>query len=207
MKKNKIILTFIILTVLNSPVYAESLFRAGISQDSFPVVPRSLFSSVKAKGLGDLVTVVISESLTTSDEIKLDVNKTSDTTDNFRGLLNSILPGKPVPSTLDNFGGTFTSGNSANSERKRVFNDTITAQVVQVLPNGNLVIQGKKTAINAGEKVDLILSGVVDPRLLSTTGSINSTQVANLQLAVTGRGTISRSDSEGTVNKVIRYLF
>lgn len=207
MKKNKLLISLIALTVLNAPVYAESLFRAGISQESFPVVPRSLFSSVKARGIGDLVTVIISESLTSSDNLSLDVNKSSSTTDNFRGLLNTLLPGKPVPDGINNFGGDFTTGNQANIERKKKLSDTITAQVVQVLPNGNLVIQGKKTSINQGEKVDMVLSGIIDPRLLTTSGTINSTQVANLQLAIAGKGTISRSDSEGTVNKVIRYLF
>jgi flagellar L-ring protein precursor FlgH len=207
MRKSKILTTLIILTVLNTPVYAESLFRAGITQESFPVVPRSLFSGVKAKGIGDLVTVVISETLTSSDDLKLDISKDSTTTDNFRGLLNTLLPGKPVPAGIDGFGGSHTTSNQSTIDRKKKIADTVTAQVVQVLPNGNLVIQGKKTQINQGEKVDVILSGIIDPRLLSTSGSINSSQVANLQLAVVGKGTVSRSDSEGTVNKVIRYLF
>jgi flagellar L-ring protein precursor FlgH len=208
MRKGKIsIALIVILAVLNTPAFAESLFRTGISQESYPVVPRSLFSSVKARGMGDLVTVVINETLSSTDNLKLDVSKESTTTDNFRGLLNKIFPGKPVPEGLNNFGGTHTTANESKIERSKKISDTISAQVVQVLPNGNLVIQGKKTQINQGEKVDIILSGVIDPRLLSTSGSINSSQVANLQLAVVGKGTISRSDSEGSVNKVIRYLF
>ncbi|MDD3014312.1 MAG: flagellar basal body L-ring protein FlgH [Candidatus Gastranaerophilales bacterium] len=207
MKINKIIIAFIVLAVINTPVCAESLFRAGISQENFPIVPRSLFSSVKAKGMGDIVTVVISESLTSSDVLSLDISKKSTTTDNFSSLLNKLLPGKPVPSGINNFGGSHTNASQSTVGRTKKFTDIISTQVVQVLPNGNLVIQGKKTEISHGEKVDLIISGIIDPRLLSTTGTINSSQIANLQLAVVGKGTISRSDSEGTVNKVIRYLF
>jgi flagellar L-ring protein precursor FlgH len=207
MKKVKIYIIFIILAVLNNPVYAESLFRAGISQDSFPIVPRSLYSSVKAKGMGDLVTVIISETLTSTDDLSLDVSKDSTTTDSYRTLLNTIFPGKPIPNGLNNFGGTLTTSNQSSIQRTKKLTDTITAQVVQVLPNGNLVVQGKKTSLNQGEKVDIILSGIIDPRLLDTKGSISSTQVANLQVAVVGKGTISRSDSEGSVNKFIRYLF
>lgn len=207
MKKVKFLIIFIILTTLNNPVYCESLFRAGISQDSFPISPRSLYSSVKAKGMGDLVTVVINESLTSTDDLSLDVSKDSTTTDNYRSLLNTVLPGKPVPNGLNNFGGTMETSNKSAIQRTKKLTDTITAQVVQVLPNGNLVVQGKKTSLNQGEKVDIILSGIIDPRLLDTKGSISSTQVANLQIAVVGKGTISRSDSEGTINKFIRYLF
>lgn len=207
MKKIQLFIIFIILTVLNSPVYGESLFRAGISQENFPITPRSLFSSVKAKGMGDLVTVLINENLTSSDNLALGVSKDSTTTDNYRTLLNTIFPGKPIPNGLNNFGGSLETSNQSSIQRTKKLTDTITAQVVQVLPNGNLVVQGKKTSLNQGEKVDIILSGIIDPRLLDTKGSISSTQVANLQIAVVGKGTISRSDSEGTINKVIRYLF
>lgn len=108
---------------------------------------------------------------------------------------------------MADFGGSSDVGNNAKIERTTTLEDQITTQVVQILPNGNLVIQGKKTAINSGERVDVIISGIVDPRFLDGVGRINSNQIANLQIAVTGKGTISRSNDEGTVNRFVRYLF
>ena len=69
------------------------------------------------------------------------------------------------------------------------------------------MVQGKKATISNGEKVNLIISGIVDPRWISREGVIESGKVANLQMAVVGDGTVSRSDNEGLVNKFVRFLF
>ncbi len=203
-KLYKIILTGILITGI-MPSYAESLFKAGISQNAYPQ-PRSLFGSVRAKNIGDFVTIVIEQDMSTSDEVKLDVKKSTTTDDQFTGIFNRILPGKILPNMSD-FGGGTKVASQAKLERKSKFGDTVTAQVIQVLPNGNLLVQAKKTAINSNEKVEIVLSGLIDPRLLDNKGQISSKLVANLQVAVVGNGTVSMSDSEGTINKLLRYLF
>ena len=210
----KKIITITVMTAMTSPVFAESLFQAGVSYNNYQSIqPRSLFSSVKAKSIGDLVTVVVNEQVKTTDDVKLTLNKTSTTEDGFSDAINKIAQTvfntskKVVPSELSSFGGTNTVGNTASTQRTSSFKDTITAQVVQILPNGNLVVQGKKSSIQAGERVDVVLSGIVDPRFLDGTGQIKSNQVANLQLSVAGKGSVSNSANEGAVNKYIRYLF
>lgn len=203
---SKTIISILVATAMCSPVFAESLFKTGISQNASPFQPRSLFSSVRAKTIGDLITVLVTEDIQTSDNIKLSVKKASSMQDNYSAILNRILPGGVVPN-MSNFGGTSDDGNSASISRSTKLKDTVTAQVVQILPNGNLVIQGKKTAINTGERMEIVLSGIIDPRLLDNMGRIDSSNVANLQVAIVGKGTISRSDSEGTMSKILRGLF
>jgi len=216
MKSNliRLIILSVVLGVTNTTCYAESLFRAGVSQSMYTIQPRSLFSTVRAKNIGDLVTVIVDMATSTADNVQLSVKKSSKTSDDFSGILNDILPKtfkKLLPNdevpNVDNFGGGTDIKNQTQLSRKSTLKDTITAQVVQILPNGNLVIQGKKVAINSGEKVDIVLSGIVDPRLLDNQGRIKSELVANLQIGVVGKGTVSRSDSEGTFNKILRYLF
>ncbi len=210
LKSVKILIILVILTSLCAPVFAESLFRAGISQNAYPIEPRSLYSTVKARTIGDLVTILIDEQIKSTDNLKLDMKKSSDTNDNFSSLINKLIPRDflpTLPKEVDNYGGSNKVGNTTKIERTSTFKDTITAQVVQIMPNGNLVVQGKKTAINAGEKVDIVVSGIIDPRLLDNMGRIQSNLVANLQVAMVGKGTVSRSGTEGPVNKYLRYLF
>lgn len=207
MRVGKILTLAILITSATGVIaQAESLFNAGVSQTSY-IVPRSLYGSVRAKSVGDIVTIIIEESIKAKDETTLDTSKDSSTTDNFSTLLNSLLPGKVVNNNLGSFGGTNTVSNSASSARTTTYTDYISAQVVQIMPNGNLLVQGKKTTINAGERADILVSGIIDPRLLDNQGKISSKNVANLQYAVTGKGTVSRSNSDGTVNKLIRQLF
>lgn len=201
-----ILIAIIGVMLIMSAASAESLFKARVSQTSY-MQPRSLFYSVKAKTIGDIVTVYINESITASDNIKLDTSKISETGASFANLLNKILPGAPVNQNFDGYGGENTVANAAKVNRQTTFNDQVTTQVVQILPNGNLVIQGQKTLINAGERTNLIISGIVDPRLIDQTGGVNSNKIANLQLALTGKGTISRNNNEGIINKYVKYLF
>ncbi len=203
----KIFITFLIIFVLNNVSQAESLFRGGVYASDF-VAPRSLYYSVKAKNIGDVVTVVIDEATKVQDDVKLDTSKSSQLQDGFSGLINKLLPGNTVINDKFNgYGGSSSVANAAKTNRTTAYSTTVAAQVVQILPNGNLVIQGRKTLMNSGEKTDLLMSGVIDPRLINSTGSINSSQVANLQFAVSGKGTISRSNNEGFINKYIKYLF
>jgi flagellar L-ring protein precursor FlgH len=206
-KTTKFITLLMALSIVTSPVYAESLFRTGVSQNVYTVQPRSLYGTVRAKSIGDLVTIIIEQSISTADNVQFNVKKSSTTTDNFSSILNNVFHSNKMVPDVNGFGGASETKNQSTLTRTSTLKDTMTAQVVQILPNGNLVVQGKKVAMNSGEKVDIILSGIVDPRLLDNQGRISSNLVANLQIGVVGQGSVSRSDSEGTFSKVLRYLF
>ena len=97
--------------------------------------------------------------------------------------------------------------NSATGSRAMKLGDKIAVQVVQQLPNGNLSVQGKKTLVNGNERMDFIVTGVIDPRWLNVNGEIYSYNVSNLQFALSGRGSISRNQNEGIFNRFVKYLF
>ncbi len=134
-------------------------------------------------------------------------DRDSKTVNNFTTLLNTILPGKPLTENFTNFGGQNTVNSTTKNGRTIKYTDSMTAQVVQLLPNGNLVIQGKKTLVSTNERIDILMSGVVDPRWINDVGQVSSKNVANLQFAMNGSGSVTRSGGEGIINRVIRYLF
>lgn len=202
----KILISLMIASSLGSFAQAESLFKGGVYTNDY-VTPRSLYYSVKARNIGDMVTVEIDESAKVQDNVKLDTAKSSELKSSFTDLLNTLLPGRIFNDKFDGYGGSNTVANSAKSSRNTAYQNSMAAQVVQVLPNGNLVIQGKKTLMNAGERTDLLLSGIIDPRFINSSGVVKSSQVGNLQFAVDGKGTVSRSNNEGFINKYSKYLF
>ena len=184
---------------------AESLFALSTSQN-YNASPKSLFAGVRAMGIGDLISIKIEESLRTTDSMAYNSDKSSNTVDNFTTYIKNWLPFYKID-PANNFGGQNTVENSAATTRNLVFGDTISTQVVQMLSNGNMMVQGKKTLVNNNERVDLIVTGVVDPRWIDQNGKISSTKVANLQFALSGRGSLSRGQNEGVINRVIKYLF
>ena len=203
----KKVLTLLVIMIISTTmsVQAESLFTLGATQH-YAGVPRSLFGGVQAHQIGDLISIIIEENITVSDNLTYSSEKSSNTVDTFTSFLRDWF-GLSFLKDTNGFGGSNEVSNSAAGGRTLSFGDQIAVQVVQQLPNGNLAVQGKKTLINGNERLDFIITGVVDPRWLNVDGEISSNNVSNLQFALSGRGTISRNQNEGIFNRFIKYLF
>ena len=202
----KLLLTIaLILTTATMGVQAESLFTLGASQN-YAGVPRSLFGGVQAHQIGDLLSIIMQENITVSDNLTYSSEKSSITEDSFTNFIKDWF-GLNFLKGSNGYGGSNEVSNSAAGGRSMSFGDKIAVQVVQQLPNGNLAVQGKKTLVNGNERMDFIITGVVDPRWLNVNGEIYSYNVSNLQFALSGRGAISRNQNEGIFNRFIKYLF
>ena len=202
----KLLLTIaLILTTATMGVQAESLFTLGASQN-YAGVPRSLFGGVQAHQIGDLLSIIMSENITVSDNLTYSSEKSSITEDSFTNFIKDWF-GLNFLKGSNGYGGSNEVSNSAAGGRSMSFGDKIAVQVVQQLPNGNLAVQGKKTLVNGNERMDFIITGVIDPRWLNVNGEIYSYNVSNLQFALSGRGAISRNQNEGIFNRFIKYLF
>lgn len=199
----KLALTLIIFSTLTAG--AESLFSLNASQNAV-IEPRALYSSVRARGVGDLVSIVIDEAPSMSDSGTYATSKSSSLAENFTNALNTIFK-TSLKGALDGTNGTLDVSGATQMTRSMVLTDTVVAQVVQVLPNGNLLVQGKKSLVNQNERIDLIISGIVDPKWINQSGEILSSQVANLQFAMNGAGTVSRGQNEGILDRAIRTIF
>ena len=201
----KKVLTIIAILMMTSVcVNAESLFTLGATQN-YAGVPRSLFGGVQAHQIGDLISIIMQENISVNDSLTYSSEKSSNTVDTFTSFINKWFGFSLKDS--DGFGGSNEVANSATGGRTLTFGDQIAVQVVQQLPNVNLAVQGKKTLVNGNERMDFIVTGVVDPRWLNANGEIYSYNVSNLQFALSGRGAISRNQNEGIFNRFVKYLF
>lgn len=200
----KILLSLVLISTISAN--AESLFSLSATQSSI-IEPKALYSSVRARNVGDLVSIVLEETATSSDSGSYSTSKDSNLANNVTKFFK-VLKKNTLTEALDaaNDGG-LTVANTTAVSRTMSFTDTITAQVVQVLPNGNLLVQGKKSLVQQNERLDLIVSGVVDPKWINQSGEVKSTHVANLQFAMSGAGTVSRGQNEGIINRAIRTVF
>ncbi len=200
----KVLVTIAIIMATMVSANAESLFTLGATQH-YQGVPRSLFGGVQARQVGDLISIVMSENISVNDNLAYSSEKSSTTVDTFSSFINKWF-GLSLKGS-DGYGGSNEVSNSAVGSRAMTLGDRIACQVVQQLPNGNLTVQGKKTIVNGNERMDFIVTGVIDPRWLNDEGEIFSYNVSNLQFALSGRGSISRNQNEGIFNRFIRYFF
>lgn len=162
---------------------------------------RGLFEDRKARLPGDVLTVQIQE----KHSAKSSSNSSLDRTGSVEGKV-SLLPFVPSTSTrLDRLQAKGSSENSfegkgaTNTDNE--FTGTITVTVLEVLPNGNLVVSGEKQ-VGINQNVEsLRFSGVVNPTTVLPGNVVSSTQVADARLEVRGRGDIDRAQTTGWLSR------
>jgi flagellar L-ring protein precursor FlgH len=107
--------------------------------------------------------------------------------------LGRILPGGFDPRNAIGFGGGATSAGSGNITRSEAIKVTIAAVVSHVLPNGNLVIQGRQEVRTNGELRELTVAGIVRPEDITAANTIRHEQIAEARISYGGRGDLSRT--------------
>ena len=164
-----------------------------------PVSYRPAFEDRRARMVGDNVTVVIVENVSASQ-------KSSSTVDRASGVEAGITALPFVGSSFTDktklgAKSSNTFAGKGGTESANTFTSSITATVVQVLPNGHLVVAGEKQ-IGVNENVDVLrFSGTVDPRTLQPGSIVNSTQVANVRVESRGRGAQGEAQVTGWLGR------
>jgi flagellar L-ring protein precursor FlgH len=156
---------------------------------------RPLFEDHRARLVGDTITVQIVEKISATQTSTSSIDKSGTVSGGVTALpgvaLNSFTAGRTSLglNTANTFAG---KGSTVNSND---FSGTITATVIEVLPNGHLIIAGEKQ-IGVNHNVDVLrFSGQVDPRAIQTGNSVASAQIANVRIEQRGKG--QQADAQG----------
>lgn len=171
------------------PAGANSLWRNGA---------REFFADQRASKVGDILTVLVTINDSAKTTNQTTTSRQSDVTagiPHLLGLESSL--GKVLPSGFDpaNALGTNTKTDQAGAgaiTRQEQINLTIAAVVTQVLPNGNLVIQGTQEVRTDYDLRQLTVAGIVRPEDISSANTVNQTQIAEARISYGGRGDIAR---------------
>ncbi len=180
------------LQTLQSPkVVTGSLFN----RSSY----RPAFEDAKARMVGDAITIQIIETVTASQVSSSTANRTAST--------DASISAFPVVSAMDlaklkvGTASTNDFSGKGGTESANTFTGSITATVVDVLPNGHLVVAGDKQ-IGVNQNVDVLrFSGTIDPLLIQPGNRINSTQVANARIESKGRGAQAEAQTVGWLSR------
>ncbi len=172
-----------------------------------PALGLSLFDDVKARRVGDTVTIRLAERTQASKSASTDASKDSSIDTGF-----PILGGGPVTlngdeilnnewQTTQEFAG---QGNSSQSNR---LEGNITVTVADVYPNGNLLVRGEKwLTLNQGEEF-VQISGIVRPVDIAADNSVPSFKVADARITYSGKGTLADSNRQGLLARLFMKLW
>ncbi|MDH4419094.1 MAG: flagellar basal body L-ring protein FlgH [Acidovorax sp.] len=165
---------------------------------------RPAFEDRRARMVGDNVMVMIVENVTASQKSSSTVDRGSKATAGITNLpfVNASLTDKTkLGASSEN-----TFSGKGGTESANTFTGSITTTVVDVLPNGHLVVTGEKQ-IGVNQNVDVLrFSGTIDPRVMQPGSVVNSTQVANVRVESRGRGAQNEAQAMGWMNRFFNTI-
>jgi flagellar L-ring protein precursor FlgH len=162
-----------------------------------------LGTDAKAVRLHDVVSIVVTESLAATTTGQVQNSRTSNASSKLTGLFGKLKAGNNMQNLL---GMTAASGLTAQgqSTSNSSLTTTFGGEVVDVLPNGMLVVQATRQLIFSQQTQLIKLRGLVRPEDVSAQNTVPSTAMTDLELEVTGKGIVN--DSTYRQNPVVRFL-
>jgi flagellar L-ring protein precursor FlgH len=170
------------------PASPNSLWRVGA---------RTFFADQRARNIGDILTVKIEiddKAQVSNSTARSRGNEVNAGVSHFFGLENSL--GRAFPSGFDptqmiGMNGDVTSNGAGTISRSEKVSLTVAAVVTGVMPNGNLVIQGRQEVRTNAEVRELTVAGIVNPADISAANTIDQTQIAEARISYGGRGDVT----------------
>lgn len=216
----RLFIAMALLATIVGTANAESLFRASADmQVQHPYTPVSLIGVPMARAVGDTLTIQIAETAKQTTNGELKVTRTHAVEENGTGLFNGMIDfmADKVPflgkyssklhaPSFDGMDNSNVLSSKAESSRSTALTDMVTCQVVQILPNGQLMVQGRKTIDVNRDRQDIYVSGIVNPFYLDKNNTVKSTMVGNFQMIQGGKGVVSRQQSDGIANKIYQFF-
>jgi len=174
------------------------------------VLAAKLYGDDRAHKVGDLLTVIIRESSSSSKDASSRTNKRL-------GLGGSVQVGHP---TLDSQNTPWTNATipawnvqadrsfegSGETENKDELKATLTVRVTEVLPNGTMLIEGKRTVKANGERIGFVLTGIVRPQDVTRDNTIESTSIADAHIEYFGQGAVIQNQRRGIITTLLDWI-
>ena len=170
-----------------------------------PNAPVDYCSDLKARNIGDIVTINIVESASASKNAKTKTSRDTSLEANWTGVLQKI--------TGDWVGNVqtvnFANANDGQGEttRSSYLNAFITAEVIDKTPSGNLVIRGSRQVQVNNENQFIHIQGMIRVADISSSNIVLSTAIADAQIELTGQGVVSDKQRVGWLTRILDWVW
>jgi flagellar L-ring protein precursor FlgH len=161
-----------------------------------------LSSDYKARKLNDTVVILVSVQTTAAASGNVNSSRAFATTSAITGLAGQINTNGLNP--LFNANSNTTLKGSGSTDSSTTLNTSMTAQVIAVLPSGNLVVEAQRKIFMNNQHEDVTIRGVVRPNDIGPSNTVPSTALSNLEIEMKGKGIIA--DSTRPPNRITRAI-
>lgn len=160
---------------------------------------RPLFEDRRARHVGDTITINLVERNNAQKSANASTSRSSSMSGGITSLSRVPLAGLAGLNAEAGIESSFKGSGAAAANN--AFNGTITVTVIEVLPNGNLLVSGEKQmAINQGSEF-IRFSGVINPNTVTTSNTVQSTQVADARIEYRGSGALDETQRIGWLQR------
>ena len=168
---------------------------------------KPLYADDVARSIGDILTIKIVEDSKVDNKAKRDLQKETERSSDFNGQLNidHILPS--IPGFTMNADSTNQLKSKADYKDERSFVDQVSVVVVDILPNGHLVVIGTRDRDIAGDVQTIEVSGIVRPSDIAFDNSIKSGQVANFHIVTKNSGVAAPYTQTGWLARIFDMVW
>ena len=167
---------------------------------------RSMFADHKAARTGDIITIVVSESVAAQSSQSKKSSRDSTIADAVQSFLypSTGLHKGALPNIQ--FGGKAAYNGGGDVSNNQSLDSRAAALVTDVLPNGNLVIEGVRVVTFSGETQYVVLHGLVRPDDVSSANTVQSSNIAEARVEFMTEGTLTDAQKRGWLAKVYEKL-
>jgi flagellar L-ring protein precursor FlgH len=166
-----------------------------------------LFADLKARRVGDVLTILLTESTAASKSAVTKTTKTTGVTNTGPTIFGKTITAGGVPIFTTTLNGADAFDGEGSSTQGNTFTGSLTVTVMEVQPNGNMVIQGDKTLkLNQGDEY-VHVSGVVRSADIATNNTVTSDKVADAHISYSGKGVIDSANRMGWLARFFNSAF
>jgi flagellar L-ring protein FlgH len=166
-----------------------------------------LFADLKARRVGDVLTIRLTESTAASKSAVTKTAKTTGVNNTGPTVLGKTITAAGVPIFTTTLAGADSFDGEGSSTQGNTLAGSLTVTVMEVQSNGNLVIQGDKTLkLNQGDEF-VHVSGVVRRADIATDNTVTSDKVADAHISYSGKGVIDSSNRMGWLARFFNSAF
>ncbi len=166
-----------------------------------------LFADLKARRVGDVLTIVLNEATNASKSAITKTTKNSAVTDTGPTLFGKSITTKGVPILDTTLSGAQSFDGEGSSTQANSLVGSLTVTVTEVEGNGNLVVEGDKTLkLNQGDEF-VHISGVIRPADISTNNTVTSDKLADAHISYSGKGVLNNSNRMGWLTRFFNSVF
>jgi flagellar L-ring protein precursor FlgH len=196
--------TLLILTSILSIFLSTTCLHAGSIWAKRDKNMKAVYADDVARRIGDVLTITITENSKVDNKAKRDMKKETDRSTVFDGKLGNFAD-------LGEFGMSAESDNELKSKAdykdERKFADNITVVVIDILPNGNLVVLGTRDRDISGDTQTIEVSGIVRPSDISFDNKVKSERVADFRIVSKNGGVSAPYTKPGWLGSILDIVW